>query len=795
MPVTKKSQILVVRGQVIFPFVPFSLDVGRPRSRKIIKALKTLKTKRLVLVTQKFTGEQNPEFNDIYHVGTLCEIDEIVDVPGVDSKTVDYRIKGRGLQRVLIEKFSDADINEVSYQLLNSTVKDEANVDRFLQRIFPEKEEIEQLMEGAEKFLELENISKTVNVPKGLKQLDIITFKLANLVPNTESIKQAILEENEIANRLEKIIQAGIEDLQNIQDYGRSKNKETEFDKLDSKITRKINEQLSRQQRDFYLREKLRIIREEIGISSKKEDEVASIRKKLDENPYPEAIKKRILSELEHYENSSSSSQESTLTKTYIDTLLNLPWWQKSKDNSDVKNLIKTLDKNHTGLDKVKERIVEYLAVQLRTQKNKGPIMCLVGPPGVGKSSLAKSIAEALDKKFVKISLGGVHDESEIRGHRKTYLGSMPGRILKGMTRAKVINPLFLLDEIDKMTSSNQGYPSGALLEVLDPELNNKFSDNYVEEDYDLSKVMFIATANYIEDIPEALLDRMEIIELTSYTEQEKIEIAKNHLIKRCLEDADLNSEELKFTDEAISYIIKFYTREAGVRQLERLIQQVVRKYIVAMQKDGIKQETIDVNAVKKYLKKEIFDHTMRDEVSLPGIVNGMAYTPTGGDLLPIEVTHVAGKGELILTGNLKQTMRESANVALGYVKANAERFNINPSLFKKIDINIHVPGGGIPKDGPSAGAALVTAIISSLTGKKVDPTVAMTGEITLRGKVLVIGGVKEKTISAYRGGVTTIFMPEKNERYLDEVPKEIVDKLNIIFVKEYSDIYNKLFS
>lgn len=795
MPVTKKSQILVVRGQVIFPFVPFSLDVGRPRSRKIIKALKTLKTKRLVLVTQKFTGEQNPEFNDIYHVGTLCEIDEIVDVPGVDSKTVDYRIKGRGLQRVLIEKFSDTDINEVSYQLLNSTVKDEANVDRFLQRIFPEKEEIEQLMEGAEKFLELENISKTVNVPKGLKQLDIITFKLANLVPNTESIKQAILEENEIANRLEKIIQAGIEDLQKIQDYGRSKNKETEFDKLDSKITRKINEQLSRQQRDFYLREKLRIIREEIGISSKKEDEVASIRKKLDENPYPEAIKKRILSELEHYENSSSSSQESTLTKTYIDTLLNLPWWQKSKDNSDVKNLIKTLDKNHTGLDKVKERIVEYLAVQLRTQKNKGPIMCLVGPPGVGKSSLAKSIAEALDKKFVKISLGGVHDESEIRGHRKTYLGSMPGRILKGMTRAKVINPLFLLDEIDKMTSSNQGYPSGALLEVLDPELNNKFSDNYVEEDYDLSKVMFIATANYIEDIPEALLDRMEIIELTSYTEQEKIEIAKNHLIKRCLEDADLNSEELKFTDEAISYIIKFYTREAGVRQLERLIQQVVRKYIVAMQKDGIKQETIDVNAVKKYLKKEIFDHTMRDEVSLPGIVNGMAYTPTGGDLLPIEVTHVAGKGELILTGNLKQTMRESANVALGYVKANAERFNINPSLFKKIDINIHVPGGGIPKDGPSAGAALVTAIISSLTGKKVDPTVAMTGEITLRGKVLVIGGVKEKTISAYRGGVTTIFMPEKNERYLDEVPKEIVDKLNIIFVKEYSDIYNKLFS
>lgn len=474
---------------------------------------------------------------------------------------------------------------------------------------------------------------------------------------------------------------------------------------------------------------------------------------------------------------------------------MNLPWWQESKDNADVKNLIKILNKNHSGLDKVKERVVEYLAVQLRTKKLKGPIMCLVGPPGVGKSSLAKSIAEALNKRFVKVSLGGVHDESEIRGHRKTYLGSMPGRILKGMARAKVINPLFLLDEIDKMTSSNQGYPSGALLEVLDPELNNKFSDNYVEEDYDLSKVMFVATANYIEDIPEALLDRMEVIELTSYTEQEKLQITKSHLVKRCLDDAEIKTDDLKFTDEGISYIIKFYTREAGVRQLERLIQQIVRKYIVNLQKTGEQQVVVDVDLVKKYLKKEIFDYTVRDEDALPGIVNGMAYTPTGGDLLPIEVTHVAGKGDLILTGNLKQTMRESASVALGYVKANAQSFNINPNLFKKVDINIHVPGGGIPKDGPSAGAALVTAIISSLTGKKVDPKIAMTGEITLRGKVMTIGGVKEKTISAYRGGVRTIFMPEKNERYLDEVPKDIVKDLEIILVKEYKDIYNKIFN
>lgn len=430
----------------------------------------------------------------------------------------------------------------------------------------------------------------------------------------------------------------------------------------------------------------------------------------------------------------------------------------------------------------------------MRTKKIRGPIMCLVGPPGVGKSSLAKSIAEALGKEFVKMSLGGVHDESEIRGHRKTYIGSMPGRIIKGMKKAKVINPLFLLDEIDKMTSDNHGDPASALLEVLDPELNNKFNDNYIEEDYDLSKVMFVATANYAEGIPEALYDRMEIIELTSYTEQEKLAIAKNYLIPRTLENAAMSSDELNFTDEAISYIIKHFTLEAGVRQLERTIQQIARKFLVRSQKDGIKTQKIDVKAVKFYLKKEIFDYTVRDEDTIPGIVNGMAYTSSGGDLLPIEVSYSPGKGELTITGNLKETMRESANVALGYVKSNAKEFGIDPKMFKTIDLHIHVPSGGIPKDGPSAGVALTTAIISALTGKKIDPTVAMTGEITLRGKVLVIGGVKEKTISAHRGGVRTIFMPEKDERYLDEVPKEIKDDLSIIFVKKYNDIFKRLF-
>lgn len=431
----------------------------------------------------------------------------------------------------------------------------------------------------------------------------------------------------------------------------------------------------------------------------------------------------------------------------------------------------------------------------MRNKKLRGPILCLVGPPGVGKSSLAKSIAEALNKKFVKISFGGMHDESEIRGHRRTYVGAMPGRIIKGMRKAQVINPLFLLDEIDKISYGRQGDPASALLEVLDPEQNDRFNDNYIEEDYDLSKVMFVATANYAENIPEALYDRLEIIELTSYTDAEKMAIAKQYLVPRTISDAKIEKDELVFKDEALDYIMKHFTREAGVRELERIIQRIVRKYVVNFQRTGKFGQVIDVAAVKKYLKKEIYDYTLKDEKSIPGVVNGMAYTSTGGDLLPIEVTYSKkGKGDLVITGNLKETMRESASVALGYVKANSEKFGINPEIFKEIDIQIHVPSGGIPKDGPSAGIALTTAIISALTSRRVDSTIALTGEMTLRGKILVIGGVKEKTISAYRGGVRTIIMPQKDERYLDEVPKEILKKLKIILVKEYSEVYQNVF-
>jgi ATP-dependent Lon protease len=446
-------------------------------------------------------------------------------------------------------------------------------------------------------------------------------------------------------------------------------------------------------------------------------------------------------------------------------------------------------------LEKVKERIIEYLAVRSKTPNSKSPIICLVGPPGVGKSTLAKSIADALNKKFVKMSLGGVHDESEIRGHRKTYLGSMPGRIIKGMKNAEVVNPLFLLDELDKMTSDNlHGDPASALLEVLDPEQNMNFIDNYIEESYDLTKVMFVAIANYAEQIPEPLYDRLEIIELTSYTEREKLEIAKKYSIPKIFSQTSLTENELKFKDEAILYIINHYTKEAGVRELERLINKIARKFIVKQLHNKIKTQTIDIDAVREYLDKEIFEYNVREKENIPGIVNGMAYTSAGGDLLPIEVTYFDGKGNIIITGNLKETMKESASVALGHVKANVEKYGLKNFDFKKKDIHIHVPQGGIPKDGPSAGVTLTTAIISCLTNRSVPASIAMTGEITLRGKVLIIGGIKEKVISAFRGGVNEIFIPKSDERFLKDVPPEVRNKIKFHLVENYNEIYNEIF-
>jgi ATP-dependent Lon protease len=538
----------------------------------------------------------------------------------------------------------------------------------------------------------------------------------------------------------------------------------------------------------------MRAIQDELGDRAKKETDVEVLRKKILAAKMPKSMEEKVLDELERYNATPSNSAESGVIRTYLDFVVSLPWSVESVDSNDIKAAKERLDADHYGLEKVKDRILEYLAVKIKTQHNPQTILCLVGPPGVGKTSLAKSIAAALNKKFVKQSLGGIKDESEIRGHRRTYLGALPGRILQGMKRAGTVNPVFLLDEIDKMSSDYKGDPASAMLEVLDSEQNKFFSDNYLEEPYDLSKVFFIATANYLGNIPEPLRDRLEIVEVSSYTEYEKFEIAKRHLIKKQLGIHGLSENDFSISDEALLDIIRDYTREAGVRELERHIGSLIRKAIKNILMNDLKHVDITRENLEEYLGKKRFTHNVAEETDQIGVVTGLAYTQYGGDTLAVEVTYYKGNGALVLTGKLGDVMKESAQAALSYVKANAERFNIPIEKFKENDIHIHVPEGAIPKDGPSAGVTICTAIISALSGKPVNHNVGMTGEITLRGRVLPIGGLREKSIAANRSGLGTIIIPADNMRDLDEVPQSVKDSLNIIPVSSLEEVLKYAF-
>ncbi len=533
----------------------------------------------------------------------------------------------------------------------------------------------------------------------------------------------------------------------------------------------------------------MRAIKEELGDVPDSDKDSDEIRKKLDENPYPDNIKEKIREELSRYEMLPAASGESGVIKTYIDWVIALPWWQESKDNEDLNMAQQILDEDHYGLEKVKERIMEYLAVKQMTNSLKAPILCLVGPPGVGKTSLSKSIARALDRKFVKISLGGVKDESEIRGHRRTYLGSLPGRFIQGMKKAGTINPVFLIDEIDKMASDYKGDPASAMLEVLDPEQNALFSDHYLEEPYDLSKVLFIATANYLEDIPAALKDRLEIIQLSSYTELEKLNIAKTHLIPKQIQENGLKSSQLKIDDDMILYMIRYYTREAGVRQLERTLATICRKSVLAILKDHKRSIKLTKKLVNTWLGHEIFEYGKREQKDQVGAVTGLAYTAFGGDVLQIEVTHFDGKGKLVITGQLGDVRKESATIAYDYVRANAAKYKIQPELFEKNDIHIHVPEGAVPKDGPSAGVTLTTALVSSLSNTKVRSEVAMTGEVTLRGNVLPIGGLKEKSMAAHRCGIKTVVIPKANVKDMDDIPEAVKNSIEFVPVEKVSQV------
>ncbi len=746
--------VICTRGIIVFPNQEVIIDVGRPKSMEAIDESQNYYDSHVFLVAQKDLLIEDPQAEDLYTTGTLCEVKNVRKMDGF------LRVKFKGLERAVIESLDEegrfilGDIQPVvEYE---QDIEEEMALVRRITKTF-EASEIEGMQFPAEMVQEM---------AKGVSAVTL-GDQLAQVIPMSLERRQAILETLGVNDRLLMLLQ----EIEN----------ERMMVRLDNEINNKLKTRIEDSQKEYYLREKMRAIKEELGDIGDKDDEVSKIREELAKNPYPANIKEKILEELSRYELLPPASSESGVIKTYIDWMMKLPWWQESVDNEDLNKASEVLDAEHYGLEKVKERILEYLAVKQMTNSLKAPILCLVGPPGVGKTSLSKSVAHALDREFVKMSVGGVKDESEIRGHRRTYLGSLPGRIIQGMKKAKVVNPVFLIDEIDKMASDYKGDPTSAMLEVLDPEQNNLFSDNYIEEPYDLSKVLFIATANYIENIPPALKDRLEIIQLSSYTELEKLSIARTHLIPKQIKANGLKPSQFKIDDELVSYLIKYYTRESGVRQLERTISTLVRKAVLAIVKEKKRSIKITKKLVKEWLGPEFFEYGAKEKKDQIGTVTGLAYTAFGGDILQIEATMFPGKGNLIITGQLGDVMKESASIAYGYVKANASKFNIDYDVISKHDIHLHVPEGAVPKDGPSAGITITTALVSLLTGRKVHANLAMTGEVTLRGNVLPIGGLKEKSMAAYRSGITKILIPKANEKDLVDIPQLIKDNMEIV--------------
>ena len=734
--------LVCTRGVVILPGQDIVIDVGREVSLKAVDNAQDNYEGKVILVSQKDVSVEDPGQEDLFGVGTLCEIRHIRRFENF------MRVKFRGLHRAQLsqmEKSANGDLIQVD--LLQSIRQDETEEQALVRMIIDSFEKSSNL----DKFLPKDVI---MELSRGIGA-DQLSDKSVAVLPLALERKQTYLETLGINDRLEMLIQ----DLE----------KEKEMDEVEKRINETVKKRIDQGQKDYYLRE--------------------NIRQRLENNPYPETIKKKVKDELSRYEMLPMASGETGIIKTYIDWLMDLPWWQETTDIKDLNQAQAILDADHYGLEKVKERILEYLAVKQMTNSLKAPILCLVGPPGVGKTSLAKSVARALDRKFVKISLGGVRDEAEIRGHRRTYLGAMPGRIIQGMKKAGVINPVFLIDEIDKMASDYKGDPSSAMLEVLDPEQNALFSDHYIEEAYDLSHVLFIATANYLENIPEALRDRLEIIQLSSYTDVEKTHIAREHLLPKQLEENGLKPSQLKISDEMILYLIRYYTREAGVRQLERTLGTICRKTVLAILKDHKKSITLTKKRIKEWLGNEKVDYGHKEKKDQIGTVTGLAYTSFGGDILQIEANRFEGKGRLILTGKLGDVMKESASIALDYIKAHAKEFHIDPKKFEDCDIHIHVPEGAVPKDGPSAGVTMTTALVSCFSEIPVKANLAMTGEVTLRGNVLPIGGLKEKSLAAYRSGITTILIPKENVRDLDEIPQEVKDEVTFIPVSNVKQV------
>ncbi|PHG47615.1 endopeptidase La [Bacillus wiedmannii] len=754
--------LLPLRGVLVYPTMVLHLDVGRDKSIQALEQA-AMDENIIFLAMQKEMNIDDPKEDDIYSVGTVAKVKQMLKLPNGT-----LRVLVEGLHRAEVVEFIEEDnVVQVSIKTVTEEVEDDLEEKALMRTLL---EHFEQYIKVSKKVSN-ETFATVTDVEEPGRLADLI----ASHLPIKTKQKQEILEIVSVKERLHTLISI-------IQD-------EQELLSLEKKIGQKVKRSMERTQKEYFLREQMKAIQTELGDKEGKGGEVEELREKIEQSGMPEETMKAALKELDRYEKLPASSAESGVIRNYMDWLLALPWTEATEDMIDLAHSEEILNKDHYGLEKVKERVLEYLAVQKLTNSLKGPILCLVGPPGVGKTSLARSIATSLNRNFVRVSLGGVRDESEIRGHRRTYVGAMPGRIIQGMKKAKTVNPVFLLDEIDKMSNEFRGDPSAALLEVLDPEQNHNFSDHYIEEPYDLSKVMFVATANTLSSVPGPLLDRMEIISIAGYTELEKVHIAREHLLPKQLKEHGLRKGNLQVRDEALLEIIRYYTREAGVRTLERQIAKVCRKAAKIIVTAERKRIVVTEKNIVDLLGKHIFRYGQAEKTDQVGMATGLAYTAAGGDTLAIEVSVAPGKGKLILTGKLGDVMKESAQAAFSYIRSRAEELQIDPNFHEKNDIHIHVPEGAVPKDGPSAGITMATALISALTGIPVSKEVGMTGEITLRGRVLPIGGLKEKTLSAHRAGLTKIILPAENEKDLDDIPESVKENLTFVLASHLDEV------
>ena len=763
-----KLPVIVLRNMILLPSGEIKLEIQELLDKSIIENAINEHKGYVLLVSPKYATMEDIEKQELPNYGVIGKINSNFELPNGN-----IRISLVGINRAFIYEYLEEKDNK-----LNAVIGP-VSIDKIDEEI--EEARVRILKESFSRYVTvIPNVSNylitKINEEESIENLTDI---IVNVLPLKFEDKYKFIEVKDPVERCDILLNL--------------LNKEMNIGTIERDIEEKLKESLEESQKEYVLRERLKVIKKELNEDDSKDEEIEELNKKIKDLKAPKEIKDKLFKEVKKYSNLPISSPEIAISKNYIDTMLSLPWGIYTKDEKDLDKCEEILNNSHYGLEKIKERIIEYIAVNKLSKENKSPILCLVGPPGVGKTTLAFSIAKALNKNFVKISVGGVSDESEIVGHRRTYVGAEPGRIINTMIKAKSSNPLFLIDEIDKMTKGYNGDPESAMLEVLDREQNKYFKDNFLEEEYDLSDVMFVLTANDINAIPYPLLDRLEIIELSSYTKFEKLHIVRNLMQDKLIKDHGLKKENLSIDDDTLYYIIENYTKEAGVRELERVLSNIMRKVVKKVLKDENIKAIITKENVVDYLGKEKY-HLIKNEKNTEGVVNGLGYTPFGGVILPIEVSFYKGTGKIVLTGSLGDVMKESANIALGYVKSNCDKFNIKDSFFDKNDIHINAVEGAVPKDGPSAGTALVSAIISALTKQKISNKIAMTGEITLKGNILPIGGLKEKAIGAYNSEVTKIFVPKENEKDLEDIPSEIRDNIKIFLVSKYDEIYKQIF-